>query len=173
MLRGQEVAEKKMTLKERVKLILLSLFFIVVLTGALIFFTNTSGSTIIDIFTGENTVYYSWKDVLILLYFPVMVYFDVLVFLFLFHPLSFRLAKLWIKMINIIWGYVVLAFFLTLPLSLYISFFPLAGYHSCSKGGPFSGVYYVKVPQMCAQIKYHSESDNAPTPVPPADVNIK
>ncbi|AGB79567.1 Protein of unknown function (DUF1240) [Enterobacteriaceae bacterium strain FGI 57] len=173
MLRGQEVAEKKMTLKERVKLILLSLFFIVVLTGALFFFINTCGSTIIDIFTGENTVYYSWKDVLILLYFPVMVYFDVLVFLFLFHPLSFRLAKLWIKMINIIWGYVVLAFFLTLPLSLYISFFPLAGYHSCSKGGPFSGVYYVKVPQMCAQIKYHSESDNAPAPVPPADVNIK
>ncbi len=40
MLRGQEVAEKKMTLKERVKLILLSLFFIVVLTGAL-FFSST------------------------------------------------------------------------------------------------------------------------------------
>lgn len=127
----------------------------------------------IDIFTGENTIYYSWKDVFILLYFPVMMYFNVLVFLFLFHPLSFRLAKLWMKMINIIWGYVVLAFFLTLPLSLYISFFPLADYHSCGKGGPFSGVYYVKVPKMCAQIKYHSESDNATTPVLPADANLK
>lgn len=49
-------------------------------------------------------------------------------------------------------------FFLTLPLSFYISFFPLADYYSCGLRGPFSGAYYVKDLKMCEQFEYHPES---------------
>jgi len=176
MFNKNELTTKEMTLKERVKFIFLCLFAIFVLTGALIFFTNTCGVTIVDIFTGADAVYYSWRDMFIVIYFPVMGYFDVLVLLFLFFPLTLHLAKLWWKLLNIISAYIYIAFVLAFPLSLYISFIPLADYHSCGQKGPFSGSYYVKTPKMCEQFEYHSEkdkSDDASTPVMPADTKIK
>ncbi|MGL5698284.1 MAG: DUF1240 domain-containing protein [Kluyvera sp.] len=111
-------------------------------------------------FAGADTVYYSWRDVFALLSLPVMGYFDVLVFLFLFFPLTLHLAKLWWKLLNIISIYIYIAFVLAFPLSLYISFVPLADYHSCGQKGPFSGTDYVKDPKMCEQFEYHPEKDN-------------
>ncbi|MGL5698283.1 MAG: DUF1240 domain-containing protein [Kluyvera sp.] len=150
-----------MTLKERVKFILACLFFIMVLTGALIFFTRTSWATIKDVFAGADAVYYSWRDVFALLYLPVMGYFDVLVFLFLFLPFTVGITKLWCKVIKAVWGYIILAFILAFPLSLYISFVPLADYYSCGQKGPFSGTDYVKDPKMCEQFEYHPEKDKS------------
>ena len=161
MYKKKGVITDNMTLKERVRFILLCLFSIAVLTESLFFFINISGATIIDIFAGADTVYYSWRDVLALLYLPVMGYFDILVFLFLFFPFTFGLAKLWGKLSKIISVYIVLAFFLTLPVSLYISFFPLAEYHSCGLRGPFSGVYYVKELNMCEQFEYHPDKESS------------
>lgn len=158
MSRIQKLAINTMTLKERVKFILVCLLSIIVITGALFFFINVSGITIMDIFAGADIIYYTWRDVLALLYLPVMGYADVLVFLFLFLPFTFRLTKLWVDFSNVICVYAVLAFFLTLPLSFYISFFPLADYYSCGLRGPFSGAYYVKDLKMCEQFEYHPES---------------
>ncbi|HCB2207342.1 TPA: DUF1240 domain-containing protein [Citrobacter farmeri] len=152
---------KEMSLKERIKFILVCLFLISAITGALIFFINTCGSTLIDIFTNADTVYYSWLDVFIVIYFPVMGYFDVLVLLFLFTPLTLRIGKLWGKLLNIICAYIYIAFVLAFPFSLYISFVPLADYHSCGQKGPFSGDYYVKDPKMCEQFEYHPEKDKS------------
>ncbi|MGL5698282.1 MAG: DUF1240 domain-containing protein [Kluyvera sp.] len=157
MINKNKLMMKNMTSKERVKFILACLFFIIVLTGALVFFANTCGVTIVNIFTGADAVYYGWRDVFIVIYFPVMGYFDVLVLLFLFFPLTFRLAKLWWKLLNIISAYIYIAFVLAFPLSLYISFVPLADYHSCGQNGPFSGTDYVKDPKMCEQFEYHPE----------------
>lgn len=161
MHKKQAAITNKMTLKERMKFILLCLFSIVALTGALIFFINTAATSIIYIFIGADAVYYDWRAVIVVLYFPVMGYFDILVFLFLFTPFTFRLAKLWAGFLNIISVYAVLAFFLTLPLSLYISFFPLSDYYSCGLRGPFSGVYYVKDLKMCEQFEYHPEDEKS------------
>ena len=161
MYKKKGVITDNMTLKERVKLILVCLFLIVVITGAMIFSVNTAGESIIDIFKGGSAVYYDWRAVLVVLYFPVMVYFDLLIFLFLFFPFTFRLAKLWGKLSKIIFVYIVLAFFLTLPVSLYIFFFPLADYHSCGLKGPFSGVYYVKELNMCEQFEYHPDKESS------------
>ena len=161
MINKNELTMKKMSLKERMKFILVCLFSITALTDALIFSINTCGATLIDIFTNADTVYYSWRDVFIVIYFPVMGYFDVLVFLFLFLPFTVGITKLWCKVIKAVWGYIILAFILTLPLSLYVSFFPLSNYHSCGQNGPFSGAYYVKAPKMCEQFEYHPEKDKS------------
>ena len=167
-----EIAARKMPLKEKMKFILLCLFSITVLTGALVFFADVSGTAIIYIIAGADTVYYSWRDVLAFLYLPVIGYFDVLVFLFLFLPFTFRLAKLWGKLSKAIFGYIIIAFILTLPLSLYISFFPLGKYFSCGLRGPLSGAHYVKDLKMCEQFEYHPEDDkpdNTSAPVTSVD----
>ncbi|WP_330983265.1 MULTISPECIES: DUF1240 domain-containing protein [Enterobacterales] len=161
MINKNELKMKEMTLKERIKFIVLCLISIFVLSGALVFFTSKSGGVIRDIFAGADTVYYSWRDVLALLYLPVIAYFDVLVLLFLFFPLTLRIAKLWRKLLNIVSAYICIAFVLAFPLSLYISFVPLADYHSCGQKGPFSGVDYVKDPKMCEQFEYHPEKDKS------------
>ncbi|MFA9596384.1 DUF1240 domain-containing protein [Citrobacter telavivensis] len=161
MINNNELLLKKMTFKERVKFVFLCFFAIFVLSGSLVFFAKISGSTIRDVFEGADTVYYSWRDVFALLSLPVMGYFDVLVFLFLFFPLTLNLAKIWWKLANIIYAYIYIAFILAFPLSLYISFVPLADYHSCGQKGPFSGVYYVKEPKMCEQFEYHPEKDKS------------
>lgn len=163
MVKRQGLVIKKMTLKERVKITFLLLCITVGLTGAMIFFVNVSGNTVIDIFAGADTVYYSWRDVFVLLYIPVMGYFDVLFFLLLFVPLTSVLAQLWYKMIGIISGYIIVAFVLALPLSLYVSFFPLSDYYSCGLRGPLSGVYYVKNLTMCEQFEYHPEKEGSDT----------
>lgn len=175
MIKKNELIMKDMTLKERIKFILTCLLAIMILTGALFFFTSTSFVVIKDIFAGTETFYYDWRDVLILLFSPIMGYFDIFVFLLMLTPFTLQLARLWHKAIKIVWGYIILAFILTPPLSLYVSFFPLSNYHSCGQNGPFSGAYYVKAPKMCEQFKYHSEkdkSDDASTPVMP-DTKIK
>ena len=161
MINKNELIMKDMILKERIKFILVCLFLIMVLTGALIFFTSTSGAAIRDIFANADAVYYSWRDVFAVLSLPIMGYFDVLVFLFLFLPFTVGITKLWCKVIKAVWGYIILAFILTLPLSLYVSFFPLSNYHSCGQNGPFSGAYYVKAPKMCEQFEYHPEKDKS------------
>lgn len=157
MVRLNKLADKEVALKERVRLILACLFSIVVLSGALIFFINTAGASIIGIFTGVDAVFYDWRAVVIVLYFPVIGYFDVLVFLFLFLPFTSRLIKLWGKLSKIIFAYIIFAFFFSLPLSLYIHFFPLADYLSCGVRNP----YYVKDISMCEQFEYHPENEKS------------
>ncbi|MGL5698281.1 MAG: DUF1240 domain-containing protein [Kluyvera sp.] len=156
-----ELMIKDMTLKERVKFILTCLLAIMILTGALFFFASTSFVVIKDIFAGAETFYYDWRDVLILLFAPVMGYFDIFVFLLMLTPFTLQLARLWHKAIKAVWGYIILAFILAFPLSLYISFVPLADYHSCGQKGPFSGADYVKDPKMCEQFEYHPEKDKS------------
>lgn len=173
---NNELIMKEMSLKERIKFNLVCLLAIMILTGALFFFTSTSFAVIKDVFAGAETLYYDWRDVLILLFFPVMGYFDIFVFLLMLTPFTIQLARLWHKAIKVVWGYIILAFILTLPLSLYISFFPLANYHSCGQKGPFSGTDYVKDPKMCEQFEYHPEkdtSDNSSTAVIPTDTKVK
>ncbi|EDQ7230749.1 DUF1240 domain-containing protein [Salmonella enterica subsp. enterica] len=157
MQKKQEAVMCRMTLKNRIKFIILCLFAIIVLTGSLVFFTNVCGGTIKGIFTEADTVYYSWRDVFIALYIPVMGYYDILVFLLMFLPFTLRLATLWHNIANVIYGYIIIAFILTTPLSLYISYFPLSDYQSCGLKGPFSGVHYVKDLRMCEQFKYHPQ----------------
>lgn len=176
MSKRKELFTKETTLKERVKFFLASFLLISVLTSALIFFANISGSVIIDVFAGADTVYYSWRDVFFVLFLPVIGYCDVFILLFLFYPWTYRIVKLWFNMINVITGYAILIFILTIPLSLYISFFPLGDYHSCGLNGPFSGVHYVKDRKMCEQFEYHPENDKSgatPTSLTPADTKIK
>lgn len=171
-----ELTIKKMNLKERVKATFVLSVNVSMLTGALIFFSNVSGATIVDIMQGADTVYYSWRDLFIVLYFPVMGYFDILFFLFLFVPLTSNLAQLWYRVVNIVWIYVHIAFFITLPLSLYVSFYSLSDYYSCGLTGPFSNIHYVKDLKMCEQFEYHpeeDESDKTSILVTPADTKIK
>jgi len=165
-----------MTLKERAKIIPLCLFAILLLTGALIFFTNTSGVTMLSILNGEDTFYFDWRDLFILSLFPTMVYFDVLVFLLLFYPLTLDLMSLWSGMINIILAYTVLAFLLSIPLTVAVLGYAIYNYESCGQKGPFSGVNYVKDIGMCEQFKYHPEEDDVDKnfiPITPADSKIK
>ena len=161
MQKKQVVITNNMTLKERVKLILICLFFIAVITESSLFFINVSGATIIDIFAGADTVYYSWRDVLALLFLPVMGYFDILALLSLFLPFTLHITRLWVDHLYILTVYSASAFLLTLPLSLYISFFPLSDYYMCSLRGPFSGIHYVKDLKMCEQFEYHPEKEKS------------
>lgn len=144
------------TSKERIKFILAGLFVITSLTGGLVFFTCTSGVVIVSIFTGVD-IYYDFRDVFIFLFLPVAVYFDIFALLLLFSPFTFNLAKLWHKVINIVWGYSLIA----IPLSIVISVYILNVYESCGQKGPFSGVHYVKDPKMCEQFEYHPEKDKS------------
>ncbi|HCB2207344.1 TPA: DUF1240 domain-containing protein [Citrobacter farmeri] len=167
---------KEMSLKERMKFILVCLFSIMVLTGAFIFFTSISGAAIKDVFAGVDAVYYSWRDVFAVLSLPVMGYFDVLVFLLLFTPYTLQLAQFWYKKINIVWGYSIAAFILSIPLSLVIFIHIHNTYDSCGKGGFLSGDFYVKDPKMCEQFEYHPEkdkSDDSSTAVIPTDTKVK
>ncbi|EBS7635322.1 DUF1240 domain-containing protein [Salmonella enterica] len=175
MSRKRELKMREMTLKERVRFILLCLLSITILTGALVFFGNVCGAEIISLLTGADIIYYNWRVVFILLYFPVVIYFDIFALLLLLTPFTLYLARLWHRAINIVSGYIILAFFLAFLLSLYISFFFLADYHSCDMKGPFSGVHYVKDLKMCKQLEYHPENDKSDdaTPVIPADTKIK
>lgn len=149
------------TVKERIKFILAGLLVITTLSGGIIFFTNTSGGVIVDVFTGADTFYYDFRDVFILHFLPVAGYFDIFALLLLFSPLTFNLAKLWYKAINVVWGYGMIAFFIAIPLSIAISVYILNGYDSCGQKGPFSGVHYVKDLKMCEQFEYHPDKDNS------------
>ncbi|EBS6872874.1 DUF1240 domain-containing protein [Salmonella enterica] len=172
MLKRQELTPKKLSLKERARLILLFSLAIIVLTGSLIFFANVSGNAIIDIFQKADTVYYNWRDAFAVLFIPVMGYYDVLFFLLLFIPFTFRIAMLWNSLCNIVYMYIYAAFILSFLLALYIQLFPLSDYQSCGLKGPFSGAYYVKDRKMCKQFEYHPENEGAdisPIPVTSSD----
>lgn len=165
------------TIKERIKFIVACLFLITATTGALIFFTNTGGAMIMPIIYGGDFFNYDWRVTFILLDFPAMVYFDILMFFVLFSPFTFRLAQLCYKLVNIIYGYIVFAFFIAIPLSL-LTYFHIQNmnYYPCDKKGFFSSGYYVKEPKMCEQFEYHpekDESDKTSILVTPADTKIK
>jgi len=161
MINKNELIMKDMTLKERMKFNIAGLFVIAMLTGGLIFFTNTSGVVIVSIFTGADTFYYDFRDVFILIFLPVAGYFDIFALLLLFSPFTFNLAKLWHQAINVVWGYCIIAFFIAIPLSIVISVYILNVYETCGQNGPFSGSYYVKEIKMCEQFEYHPEKDKS------------
>lgn len=148
---------REMTLKERAKATSLLSFNVILLTGLLVFFTNISGGALLDVFTGADTVDYSWRDVLAILSLPIIGYFDLL----LFVPLTSSLAQLWYKLIGIINGYSILAVFLAIALTLYISFVSLSDYQSCGLDIPFSNIHYVKGLKMCEQFEYHPENEGS------------
>ncbi|WET42300.1 DUF1240 domain-containing protein [Citrobacter enshiensis] len=176
MINNNELKMKDMTLKEKVKFILSCIISIAILTGALIFLFNIFGSAMIDAFRGTDTLYYDWRAIFILLLFPVMGYFDVLVFFLLFTPYTLPLAQFWYKKINIVWGYSIVAFILSIPLSLVIFIHIHNTYDSCGKGGFLSGDFYAKDPKMCEQFEYHPEkdkSDDSSTAVIPTDTKVK
>ncbi|HCB2207343.1 TPA: DUF1240 domain-containing protein [Citrobacter farmeri] len=152
---------KEMSLKERMKFIFAGLFTITVLTGGLIFFTKISSVVIVSVFSGADTFYYDFRYVFILLFLPVAGYFDIFALLLLFSPFTFNLANLWYKVINVVWGYCIIAFFIAIPLSIGVSAYIFNDYDSCGQRGPFSGAYYVKDLKMCKQFEYHPEKDKS------------
>lgn len=177
MFKKQElVIKERKTIKEKIKYILSGLLMITIITAALVFFTNTSGATIISIINKEDTFYYDWRDVLTLLSFPPLIYFDIFSLFLLFTPFTIRLAHLWYKMINLVWVYIIFAFALAIVLSLIISFFIIDDYDSCGQKEPLSGTHYVKDLKMCEQFEYHPEtdkSDEVSILVAPADIKTK
>ncbi|WP_312948298.1 DUF1240 domain-containing protein [Superficieibacter sp.] len=172
----QDVLLKPMTLKERLKFISLLLACMMTLTAALVFLSETTGATMISLVNGEDAFYYDWRDVLLFLIFPVMGYFEIFLLLGLFCPFSYSLMRLWRGVINIVWVYMYLAFFLSIPLSIAITYYVRSNYESCDGKGPLSGDYYTKDIGMCEQFKYHpeeSESDKSFILVTPEDTKIE
>lgn len=177
MFKKQElIIKKRTTTKEKMKFILSGLLMIIIITETLVFVTNTSGATMISIINKEDTFYYDWRSVLILLFFPVLIYFDIFSLFLLFTPFTLRLAHLWHNIIHIVWGYIIFAFILAIVLTPMFSFYIINNYDSCGQKGPFSGTRYVKDLKMCEQFEYHPEtdkSDEVSILVAPADIKTK
>ncbi len=79
----------------------------------------------------------------------------------MFFPVTRNLLEYLLAVMRAVAVYGWLMLFLSIPLSLRISYYPLGNYESCGQSGPFSGSYYVKDLKICEQFEYHPEKDKS------------
>ncbi|XHA17431.1 DUF1240 domain-containing protein [Citrobacter farmeri] len=143
------------------KIRLSALFLFVCVTAATVFIFIVGGSELVDILHKKDVVYYDWKTIPLFLWLPAFFYADILIVSMMFFPVTRHLLEYLLTGMRAAAVYGWLMLFLSIPLSLIISYYPLGNYESCGQSGPFSGSYYVKDLKMCEQFEYHPEKDKS------------
>ena len=108
---------------------------------------------VMDLLMSRSIVYYFWGHSSIILFIPVLVYFD---FLFVFACFSYNLKLPVIlgKGLIISYYYAGAAFIIGNIISFVVIFYPLGtNYVQCLRSGPLAGTYYARTEQICEQMK--------------------
>ena len=116
----------------KLKSIASAVFLIVLTTGVIIFLYKEAGSDTLSLIKGEDYIVYDWKQIPVLLFIPVMIFFDLCAICMLILPCKKKINQVMQKLMIPVTVYSIVALVFGVLLSIVISIYPLGtDYYKC------------------------------------------
>ena len=137
-------------------------FIVSFLTSGIVFFYTIGSETLTGLIKGDDYIYYDWKQIPLLLFIPVMIFFDLFIICLLISPWRKKMAQVMQKLMLPVTVYSISALVVGVLLSMLISIYPLGtDYYQCkSTSIVSSGSHYAKSKEICKQRAYSPEQES-------------